>query len=840
MSRVLTLTPPAAASMRDEIRRARGNEVCFVAEVDETGAVDSPRAVARGHRGSVLAAVRDAEPGSLVIHNHPSGELSPSDADLEVAAQLYELGLGLAIIDNEVTELYVVVEPPLDREYEPLDLDDIDGILAPGGPLSRAHPQYEDRPMQRALAMAIAESYNEGGTLLAEAGTGTGKSVAYLVPAIRWGVRNRERTVVSTNTINLQEQLVEKDLPFLRRALGEPFRYTLVKGRQNYVSIRRALLAEQSAAVLFEGGQKAELEAIVEWLRTTREGSIQDLPFQPSPEVWDEVASESDVCLRAKCPHFESCFYQRARRDAASADVLVVNHHLLFSDLAVRRAAGNYTAPAVLPPYRRVILDEAHNLEDAATSHLGAAISRRGLLRVLARLDRRGRGILTAVEERLKMGRDDLIQQDALQEISTNIRPLVEKTRQEALKLFQEIEDLLLRREEAVLRLDEEAGGRPDWLDALEVPFENVVMALAKLGRALERLRDRITLDDNWAEALAEQLLELQALVARISGMEDALRLAFSPERDGVQLVRWFERRGGGGGGGEAAGGGRPSNIVVQAAPVDIAGTLRDALFERVETAVLTSATLTTRAGFGFIRRRLGLNLGGLRIRESVHPSPFDYESQAAVLIPTDQPAPWGEELGAFEERTVEVVIDLAKSSDGGIFVLFTSYRSLLTTARGLRERGVDGRWPLFVQGEAPRGRLVEGFAASGRGILLGVASFWEGVDVPGDPLRGLVIAKLPFKVPGEPLTAARIEAIEREGGNSFYDYMLPHAALRLKQGFGRLIRSAADRGVVVLLDGRVVEKSYGRYFLESLPPAPVRSAPWPELRGVAREFYER
>ena len=850
MSRVLTLTPPAAEAIRTEIRRARGNEVCFVARVDEAGLVDAPRVVARGHRGAVLAAVREAEAGSLVIHNHPSGELSPSDADLEIAALLYEQGLGLAITDNDVRELYVVVEPPSPREFEPLDLAEIERVLAPGGPLSRSHPHYEDRPMQRALAQAIAASYNEGGTLLAEAGTGTGKSVAYLVPAIRWGVQNRERTVVSTNTINLQEQLVQKDLPFLRRTLGESFRFALVKGRQNYVSIRRALLAAQSASVLFEGQQRAELEAIVAWLRTTREGSLQDLPFQPSPEVWDEVASESDVCLRAKCPHFESCFYQRARRDAAAADVLVVNHHLLFSDLAVRRAAGNYSAPAVLPPYRRVILDEAHNLEDAATSHLGAAVSRRGLLRILARLDRRGRGILSAVEERLKAGQDDLLQQDALREISTQLRPMVEQTRQHALALFQEIEELLLTREEAVLRLDDAEGGRPDWLDRLEGPYENLALALRELARALERLRERINLDQRWAEALAEQLLELQAFVSRLGGMEDALRMAFGRGPDGVQLVRWFERRGGGGGG-EPADPANPaspprgtanpmqrSNIVVQAAPVDISGTLRDALFDKVETAVLTSATLTTRGEFDFVRRRLGLLRGGIKVRESVHPSPFDYDSQAVVLVPTDLPVPRGEDEAAFDERTIEVVTDLAEASDGGIFVLFTSYRSLRVVARGLRRRGVDGRWPLFVQGEAPRGRLVEGFVASGHGILLGVSSFWEGVDVPGQPLRGLVIAKLPFKVPGEPLTAARIEAIEREGGNSFYEYMLPHAALRLKQGFGRLIRSAGDRGVVVLLDGRVVSKSYGRYFLESLPPAPVRVAPWRELHRVARAFY--
>src|SRR5690606_6694702 len=369
LSRVLYLTPEASATIRAEVERAHGNEVCFLARVGDGGDVYDPVVVARGNRHAVLAAVRSAGPGMLVVHNHPSGELEPSDADLEIAAELYAEGVGLAITDNAAEELYVVVEPARATAYEPIDAEAIVATLAPGGPLSRAHPFYEDRPIQRKLSSTIVEAYNGGGIAIAEAGTGTGKSIAYLVPAIHWAQVNRERTVVSTNTINLQEQLVGKDLPFLRRALGVPFRFALVKGRNNYVSIRRARLAAQSASTLFDTAQQAELGAILEWLKSTREGSLQDLPFQPAPEVWDEVASESDVCLRAKCPHFEACFYQRARRDAAMADILVVNHHLLFSDLAVRRAQGNYTAQAVLPAYRRVVLDEAHNLEDAATSH---------------------------------------------------------------------------------------------------------------------------------------------------------------------------------------------------------------------------------------------------------------------------------------------------------------------------------------------------------------------------------------------------------------------------------------------------------------------------------------
>ncbi|HEY8470645.1 MAG TPA: helicase C-terminal domain-containing protein [Longimicrobiales bacterium] len=828
MSRILFLTAEASRRMREEIARARGNEVCFICEVGDAGDVREPRVVARGHGHAVPAAVAGAAAGMLVVHNHPSGVLDPSDADLAVAAALHERGVGLAITDNSARELYVVVEPVRPRELERLDEAAIEEALAPAGALARWHPGYEDRPTQREMAVLVARTYNEGGIALAEAGTGTGKSVAYLLPAIRWAALNHERTIISTNTINLQEQLVGKDLPLLRRALGEPFRFALVKGRRNYISIRRARLAAAAESSLFSDAERVELSAILDWLKETKDGSLQDLPFTPSPEVWDEVASESDVCLRAKCPHFEACFYQRARRDAATADVLVVNHHLLFSDLAVRRAQDNYTAPAVLPPYRRVILDEAHNLEDAATAHLGASVSRRGLERLLARLDRRGRGVLHAVEARLLEGPADLLQQDALDRISGQLRPAVEQARRRAADLFGRLEARVARTEEGMLRLGD--GAEVDDEGSGEA-LESLTVVLTELAAGLQALSERIALDTGWRAAMEEQLLELEALAERIRAVVDGLRLALLPGRDPDPLVRWLERRGGGQG--------REPNVLACAAPVDLSDALREALFERVDTAILTSATLATCDGFEFLRSRLGLR-GGLRVQEATFASPFDYSTQAQIMIPTDLPEPRGEAHAGFDFATAEVVEDVVEASDGGVFVLFTSYRSLRVVAAELRRRGLDARWPLFVQGEGPRSRLVQSFTASGRGVLLGVSSFWEGVDVPGEPLRALVLTKLPFKVPSEPLTAARIEAIEREGGNAFYEYMLPQAALRLKQGFGRLIRSRTDRGVVVLLDRRVVTRGYGRYLLESLPPAPVRVAAWADLVEEIRAFYRR
>ena len=828
VGRTLELAPAAATAIRAAITRARGNEVCFVAEIDDNGLVITPRPVARGNAHAVLAAARDAEAGTLLIHNHPSGELTPSDADLGVAAALYARGIGLAIVDNAACELYVVVEPAGPDTLEPIDEAAVESVLAPGGAVSRVHPRYEDRPTQRAMARAVARMYNDGGVGVFEAGTGTGKSVAYLVPAIAWAVANRERTVVSTNTINLQEQLVGKDLPFLRRALGAPFRFALVKGRGNYVSIRRAHLAAAGQGMLFEDGQRAELSALMAWLETTRDGSRQDLSFEPSAELWEEVGSDSDACLRARCPHFEQCFFQRARRDAAAADVLVVNHHLLFSDLAVRRVQGNYTAPAVLPPYRRVVLDEAHNLEDAATEHLGVQVTRRGVLRLLARLERRGRGALPAIEARLLAQRDDLLRTDAVEHVR-RLRPRIERAREQALDFFLRLEQLVHAVPDGVLRLEEGFAAEPAWVDGPAEVLADLQTVLDEVARGMVGIRERVQQDRAWSEQMAESLLELNGLEARVRAVSAALATIFSARTDAFPLVRWIERRGGASG--------REAAVAARAAPIDLAPALRDALFERVDTAILTSATLATRAGFGFMRERLGLT-AGLRVQEQVYDSPFDFATQTLLAVPTDIPLPHGDGSARFDGMVGSVIEDMARASDGGLFALFTSYHSLRAVAALLRQRGTASRWPLFVQGEAARSRLLADFTARGNGILLGVASFWEGVDVPGEPLRGLLIAKLPFKVPGEPLTAARLDAIDENGGNSFRDYMLPHAALRLKQGFGRLVRTRADRGAIVLLDRRVLDKSYGRYFLGSLPPAPLRTGPWPELAAELRAFY--
>lgn len=765
-----------------------------------------------------------------MLHNHPSGVLEPSDADMRVAASLYDQGIGTAIVDNEASELYVVVEPPAPREIVPLDVDVLDEILSPEGPLARLHGGYEDRPGQREMLRAVAHRFNDGGVGVVEAGTGTGKSLAYLLPAARWAQDNRERTVVSTNTINLQEQLAGKDLPLVRNILGDDVRWALVKGRGNYVSIRRAFLAAEGQASLFEEDRSAEVKALLEWIDATEDGSLSDLSSQPSEELWEEVRSDADVCLRARCPHFQRCFYQQARRNAATADLLVVNHHLLFTDLAVRRATQNYSQAAVLPAYKRLILDEAHNVEDAATEHLGAAVTRRGMYRTLSRLERKGRGILAALHD--AVGEADAAQ-ELRERLEAKVRP-AHKRAHAAVENFVGVMEGFVDASDATARLGPTGIGEPAEREEVAERLRAVLAELGTLERELAELRARLELDEGLAERVQGRLLDLRAVERRLGAMSAALRLVLAPGDDADAYVRWLERRGQG----------RRMNLSMAAAPIELGPVLRESLFTKMEATVLTSATLATSRSFDFLRERLGLASSDLdhldrplEVEERQVPSPFDYESQTLLAVPTDLPAA---EVGgdAFQQATARVVEEMAQLSDGGLFVLFTSHAALRRVGELLRAQGVDARWPLFVHGEEDRHRLLAGFVDAARGILLGTASFWEGVDVPGDPLRGLILQKLPFRVPTEPITAARMEAIERLGGSSFHRFMLPHAALRLKQGFGRLVRSRTDRGAVLVLDDRLVTRRYGRYLRDSLPDAPFVKGPWDDVHRHLKRFY--
>ncbi|HEX6573679.1 MAG TPA: helicase C-terminal domain-containing protein [Gemmatimonadaceae bacterium] len=712
-----------------------------------------------------------------------------------------------------------------------LDPDSIADDLGPHGPIAAAMQQYEDRPAQRQMARIIATLYNDGGTGLIEAGTGVGKSLGYLLPALRWAHLQNERTVVSTNTINLQEQLVRKDLPFLEKALSaeQPVRFALLKGWRNYLCRLRLEQAKLIGPTLFSA--ENGFEAIAEWAEETEDGSLSDLAYPPSAEVWDEVAAEPDLCTRAACPHMANCFLFRARKNAADAQVVVVNHHLLMSDIAIRRVAGNWEDSAVIPSWNRVVIDEGHHLEDAAAAHLGASGTRRGLQRLMSRLARTATtrrtsaGLLAALEESLRMRREEMFSSASLDLLRERVLPAVESVRDKGSLVFDFVESVLRESGQQTVRLTEDFATHPVWRAGLGAALDDFVRESAALTDSIGMIRERLETEQQPDESTVALVSELRGAGRRIESLAGAVYGALDPGPDASKRIRWIESRG------------REGNVGVTWVPLDLAPILRDDLFGRVKTAIVTSATLTTDSRFEFVSKRLGVDQLDIPPVTESFPSPFDFKKQALLAIPTDTPAPNVDPVGHYK-RVIQMIEEFTSASDGGIFVLFTSHRDVQQTAMDLRARGMQSERPLLVHGEESRDSLLRQFRESGRAVLLGTSSYWEGVDVAGHALRGLLITKLPFRVPTEPLTAAHCEAIAERGGDPFAEYMVPHAALRLKQGFGRLIRSSTDRGAIVIADPRIVNKSYGATLLRALPPARQIQVHWNDVSKQLLTFF--
>ena len=659
----------------------------------------------------------------------------------------------------------------------------VDVLLADTGAIARRLAGFEVRPQQLAMAAAVERAFDERQRLFVEAGTGVGKSFAYLIPAIRRVVERGERVVIATNTISLQEQLIEKDIPLLNAVIPEEFTAVLVKGRGNYVSLRRLKLASEREGRLFShDDDRSDLHRLEDWAYATEDGSLASLPQLPRPDVWDHVQSDAHNCMGRRCPTFDKCFYQAARRRMEHGQVLVTNHALFFADLAMRSRAG--ASGGVLPPYHHVVLDEAHEIEDVASEHFGVRLSESGVRHLLRTLYQTGtgRGFLSA----MRGGAD------------------ADGAIEEAIRAVRACESAAERQFDALWRWNEvrgEASGRMREPGAVEDHLSAPMLALAA---SLRMLRDRIDHEPDQ--------FELNAYAARAEAHGTCARDLMAQALGGC--VYWLEA-------GKRRRGERPSVTLVCAA-VDVGPILREPLFAQDKGVVLTSATLATGHGdFRHAAVRLGcddpqtLQLG----------SPFDYGRLVRLIVERAMPEP---DHPDYEDELSRRVLHHVRATDGGAFVLFTSFRTLDAVAERIAADLVDMGHPLHVQGTGvPRNTLLERFRADERSVLFGVSSFWQGVDVRGRALRNVIITRLPFEVPDRPIVQARHELIESRGGRPFFEDSLPRAVLRFKQGFGRLVRSSTDEGRVVVLDPRIATKRYGRAFLDALP------------EGVVPEFEE-
>lgn len=642
-------------------------------------------------------------------------------------------------------------------------------ILSPGGSIARRLSRYESRPEQVALASAVESAIASGEHLVAEAGTGVGKSFAYLVPAILAARSRRERDdkckriVVSTHTISLQEQLIRNDIPFLQAVLPVEFSAVLVKGRSNYISLRRTSKATSRATqkMMFEGDGQRQLAMIADWAQKTTDGSRSDLSFRPQPAVWDEVASDHGDCMGKKCPTHGDCFYYKARRRVWNADLLVVNHALFFSDLALRRDGAS-----ILPDYDTVIFDEAHTMEGVAADHMGIRLSEGQFDYLMNRLynDRTQRGLLLVHKL-----------QKAQQQVQT-IRYLYR--------------DLFLAIDDWSKRFGKNNG-------RLEHPVDvqnNVSTAMHELSRQIDYFADNLKSESD--------RIELKSASARCQILADSLSSWCEQRAEGC--VFWVERSGT-----------QQQKLSLMSAPVEVGPILRDQLFNDISSVIMTSATLAIGANdFRFFRSRIGLTDG----RDERQGSPFDYQQQARLILSTNMPDPSARSRD-FQQECCRRIQRHLLDTEGRAFVLFTSYSMMMFCADRLQGWLAEHDLTLYCQGKGmPRTAMLDRFRNNDRAVLFGTDSFWQGVDVPGDALQNVIITRLPFSVPDHPLLESRVDAIRARGGNPFQEYQVPEAIIKLKQGFGRLIRTRSDSGRVVILDPRVLTKPYGRLFLKSLP----------------------
>lgn len=791
-------------SLKEISRILQENEnksIILKATFDENELIKNPVFLAENKKKVLENITTNFKREEVYIRVAKGNQLYPSDLELEISEDLYnKKNVAFCILSNKLDDFYFV------QDIDRINLDKID--IAPffkkEGVLAKSIKNFEYREEQKSMALSVQRGINENKKIIVEAGTGTGKTLAYLIPAIKWAIQNQKKIIIATNTINLQEQLLYKDIPIVRSIIDEKFSYALVKGRNNYLCKRLFNEVSIKGNVdldLFGSESKEQLEHILKWGNKTETGDKSELPFEVNGDVWELVQSTTELCIGKKCPHRKQCFYMRTRREKIDANVLIANHHLFFADLNVRANTDFDSEYLILPKYDMVIFDEAHNIESVARSYFSMEISKFSFNRLVNRIfsksnKRKQKPALNRLEE--SVDRTNLENSGIYDLTLENIKDSIQVLQIVAEEYFEELRKVFDNGNE---------NGVKKVLTSYEMKKSNFLESSREKKEKFQNLlKDFMNLLETFLNLLDGEkdknpdIINFKNHINIYKAFIDSF--LFINNLSEEEYIYWIDINA------------KRTNVVLTATPLNIAKKLNTSLFENINRLVFASATLTADRNFNYFKKSIGL-LEEECIEEIID-SPFNYDEQMKVYIPTNIQD--SDKLDLFYEDAANFILSILLKTQGKAFILFTSYTMLNQVYYSIKNELLENNFEIFLHGEKPRSQLITEFKKAINPILFGTTSFWEGVDVQGDNLSNVIIVKLPFLVPTDPIVSAISKKIEEEGGNSFFDYQLPEALIKFKQGIGRLIRNKTDKGNIFILDNRMIKKNYGVSFINAIP----------------------
>ena len=784
------------------LQENNNKSMIFKATFDDNELIQEPFFLSLYKKKNFEETLTKVSKNEVVIRVTKPNQLYPSDMELELSEELYNRrNIAYCLLSSDLDDFYFVQD--IDRTF--LEEVDIKNYFAKDGILAKEIKGFEYRKEQEEMAHYIQDAINEDRKIIIEAGTGTGKTLAYLIPAIKWAVTNKKKVIIATNTINLQEQLLLKDIPLAKSIIKEDFSYVLVKGRSNYLckrlfnelSIGRSIDIET-----FSMEAREQIEYILKWGNKTKTGDKAELPFEVYPDVWELVQSTTELCLGKKCPYRKECFYMKTRIEKMEADILISNHHVFFADLNVRAETDFDSEYLILPRYDMVIFDEAHNIESVARSYFSVEVSKISFSRLLNRIYQKKNKRKKEKSALIRV--EDTIDEKDLEDSQQYIYLL--NTLKEEISILQNIGDEYFDEIRKIYETNTEAPIRKS-LNNFEMTKSRFLETLRdKKDIFQSKLADFLTLMMSFNNVIDEEkdknpeVINFNNHLKMFKTYIDSFKFINSFEDD--NYIYWLDINS------------KRTNVVLTATPLNIAKKLSSVLFDNLNRLVFASATIVANGNFDYFKKSLGLDEEDCI--ECIIKSPFNYDEQMSVYIPTNIQD--SENINAFVSDSSKFILDILLKTNGKAFILFTSYTMLNQIYYSISKKLIDKGFEVFLHGDKPRSQLIKEFKEAENPILFGTTSFWEGVDVQGENLSNVIITKLPFLVPTDPVVSAISKKIEEDGGNSFTDFQLPEAIIKFKQGVGRLIRKKTDSGNIFILDSRILKKRYGSLFINALP----------------------